>query len=150
MCVAQLWKKSRKGFSRLSRSQEIAPSSVSLVPEDVRLGHLLEEVVRVEDERPDLVAVRGERAEERLRGGVELRVPVQVAVVVRVQARDHRGHRRRRPRRGADGLVEANPAGCELVDRLRVDEARAVAAEMIGAQRVGDVDDDVHERGPVY
>ena len=31
MCVAQLWK-NRNGFSRRSRSQEIAPSSVSLVP----------------------------------------------------------------------------------------------------------------------
>ena len=32
MCVAQLWKKSRNGLARFARSQEIAPSSVSLVP----------------------------------------------------------------------------------------------------------------------
>ena len=31
MCVAQLWKNRRNGFSRRSRSQAIAPSSVSLV-----------------------------------------------------------------------------------------------------------------------
>ncbi len=36
---------------------------------------------------------------------------------------------------------------CELVDRLRIDVPSAVAAEVVRAQRIGDVDDDVHERG---
>ena len=64
--------------------------------------------------------------------------------MVRVEAGDHRGHRGGRPRRRADRLVEAGAAGGELVDRPRVQEARAVAAEMVGAEGVGDVDDDVH------
>ena len=38
MCVAQLWKKRRKGVSRRSRSQAIAPSSVSLVPSTFASG----------------------------------------------------------------------------------------------------------------
>jgi hypothetical protein len=41
MCVAQLWKKSRKGFSRFARSQETAPSSVSLVPTTFASGRSL-------------------------------------------------------------------------------------------------------------
>ena len=119
-------------------------------PQHVRLGHLLEEVVRVEDERAHLVAVGREGAKERLGRGIERGVPVQVSVVVRVEPGHHRGHRRRGPGRGADRLVEANTARGELVDRPRVEETGAVAAEMVRAQRVRHVDDDVHERGPVY
>ena len=113
-------------------------------PEDVRLGQVLEEVVRVEDEARDLVAVRGERAEERLDRGIELGVPVEVAVMVGVHARDDRGRRRRSPRRGADRVREADAARRQLVDRARVHVPGAVAAEVVRAQRIGDVDDDVH------
>ena len=66
--------------------------------EDVGLGQFLEEVVRVEHEAPDLVAVSGEGAEDRLDRRIELRVPVEVPVVVGIHAGDDRGRRRRRPR----------------------------------------------------
>jgi hypothetical protein len=115
--------------------------------EDVGLRQVAEEEAAVEDERPDVVPVRAERAEEGLGRRVERRVPVQVAVVVRIEARDHRGHRGRRPRRGADRLLVADTARGELVDRRGAQEARAVAAEMVDAQRVRDVDEDVHGRG---
>ena len=92
----------------------------------------------------DLVAVRGEGAEHRLDGRVERRVPVQVAVVVRIDPGDDRRRRRRRPRRRADRLIEADSARGELVDRPRVHVPGAVAAEVVRAQRIGDVDDDVH------
>ena len=64
--------------------------------------------------------------------------------MVRVDPGDDRRRRRRRPRRGADRLVEAHTARGELVDRLRVHVPGAVAAEVVRAQRIGDVDDDVH------
>ena len=38
------------------------------------------------------------------------------------------------------------PPARELVDRARVEEPGAVAAEMVRAQRVRDVDDHVHSR----
>ncbi len=130
--VALLPQPPERGFERLTRA------------EDVRLGLVLEQVVRVEHEAADLVAVGRESPKDRLERRIERRIPMQVAVVVRAHAGDDRGRRRRRPRRGADRLVEANAAGRELVDRLRVQEPGAVAAQMIRPQCVGHVDDDVH------
>ena len=65
-------------------------------------------------------------------------------MVVGVHAGDDRGRRRRRPRRRADRMRVAGAARGQLVDRLRVHVPGAVAAEMVRAQRIGDVDDDVH------
>ena len=112
--------------------------------ENVRLGQVLEEVVRVEHEASDLVAVSGEGAEDRLDRRVEGRVPVEVSVVMSVHAGHDRRRRRRRPRRRRDRLRVADSARCQLVDRPRVHVPRAVAPEMVGPQCVGDVDDDVH------
>ena len=46
--------------------------------------------------------------------------------------------------RGEDRAGSALSTGCELVDSLGVDRACAVAAEVVDAKRVRDVDDDVH------
>ena len=107
MCVAQLWNQRTNGRSRCSRSQATAPSSVSLVPATFASAKPLEEVVLVEDE----AAGRRSRSPRRRVKSVgmrrvERRVPVEVAVVVRVEAGDHRRRRRARPRRGGDRLVE--------------------------------------------
>ena len=65
-------------------------------------------------------------------------------MVVGVDAGHDRGRRRRRPRRRRDRLRVADTARGQLVDRPRVHVPGAVAAEMVGPQCVGDVDDDVH------
>jgi hypothetical protein len=108
---------------------------------DVRVGEALEEVVLVEDEAARGVPVRRGDGEQRRDRGVERRVPVEVAVVMGVEPRDHRRRRRARPRGGGDRLVEADSAGGELVDRRRVHPARPVAADVVRPERVGDIDD---------
>ena len=119
------------------------------MPATFASGEALEQVVLVEDEAGRLVAVGGGDGEERRQRRVELGVPVQVAVVVRVEAGDHRRRRRARPRRRADRLVEPHAAAGELVDRRSAHVAGAVAADVVGTQRVGDVDDQVrHARRP--
>ena len=65
-------------------------------------------------------------------------------MVVGVEPGHHRRRRGRRPRRGARRLIEADAARRQAVDRPRVEESRAVTAEMVGAERIRDVDEDVH------
>ena len=143
MCVVQLWNQRQNGVERpLAQPLDGAVQPLARAG-DVRVGEVAEEVALVEDEAPGLVAVRRRDREQRRVRGIELGVPVQVAVAVRVEAGDHRRRGGSSPRRGADRLVEAHAAGRELVDRRR-GNVRAVAADVVDAQRVRDPDDEVH------
>ena len=107
-------------------------------------GKVSEQERPVEDEARHRVTGPGECVEYGLRPGGESGVPVEVPVPMRVDARHHRRHGRGRPRRGGDRLLECEARRGELVDGAGVEEPGPVAAEMVGAERVGDEDEDVH------
>ena len=92
---------------------------------------------------PRLAQPLRERDERGVERGVELHAPV----VARQERREERGHGGLRPRRGGDRLVEHDRVLREARELGRGVAGVAVERQVIGAQRVDEVDDDQRRPG---
>ena len=111
----------------------------------VGVSQALEEELPVEHEGRNVAVSLDERVKNRAQRRIRL-VPRVVAVPVRVETRDHRHHRRRRPGCRRDCLVEAKATRRQRVECRGVDGLRSIGADVVGAERVRDEDENVHRR----
>ena len=84
---------------------------------------------------------------QRRHGRRDAHAVVARAVAWRVAAREQRGVRRKRDRRGRVGALEQRTAGRQAVERRRPCARVTVRADMIGSQRIDGDQDQIARRG---